>query len=266
MNKPVLHIVKIGGHVIDNKDLLNRFLTDLTEMRQTTLLVHGGGKIATDLAAKLGVSQQVIEGRRITDAETLKIATMVYAGLTNKHIVASLQALGLDAIGLSGADLNCIRAKKRAVKEIDYGFAGDLDTSSVNTGKFNALLKMQVIPVVCAITHDGQGQLLNTNADTIASALATALSPFYSVHLHYCFEKKGILLNPSDESSVIKTLQYSRYTSLKKEGIISSGMIPKLDNAFRALETGVTTVKVGSSEEIKNMLSNSDYHASQLSL
>ena len=266
MSKPVLHVVKIGGHVIDNNHLLERFLLGLAKTGQQTLLVHGGGKMASQLAQQLGINQHIVDGRRITDAETLKIATMVYAGLINKQIVASLQALNSDAIGLSGADLNCIQAKKRAVKEIDYGFVGDLDASSVNASKLNALLKMQVIPVICAITHDGRGQLLNTNADTIASAIATALSPDFMVHLHYCFEKKGILENPADESSVIRTLSFARFASLKEQGIISSGMIPKLDNAFHALQKGVSTVNVGSSEEIKNMLSNSNCHATQLCL
>lgn len=247
-----VYIVKIGGNVIDNPQALEKFLMDFSAIPGAKLLVHGGGKLATDLANQLDVPQQLVNGRRITDAETLKITAMVYAGLINKQIVASLQAKHVNAIGLSGADGNSIQSIKRKAAKIDYGFVGDIHASSVNEEFISSLLKLHIVPVFSAITHDGNGQLLNTNADTIASALAVALASSYQVQLNYCFEKKGVLKNVEDDDSVIETITPQNYKVLLKEGIISKGMIPKLDNAFDAIQQGVKSVVIAHSEDLLN--------------
>jgi acetylglutamate kinase len=229
-----LTIVKVGGKVVEENHL--------SQIRGKRILVHGGGRLATTLSEKLGIPTQMVEGRRITDAETLKVVTMVYAGLVNKNIVAGLQARGCNSIGLTGADMDVIRAKKRAVKTIDYGFVGDI--LGVNTSELRMLLNEEVVPVMAPITHDGHGQLLNTNADTIAGDLAIELSNYFTVNLFYCFEKKGVLLNSQDENSVIAELTYQRFKQLQEEGIISEGMIPKLDNGFNAMRNGVSQVLI----------------------
>ena len=247
-----VYIIKIGGNVIDNPQALEKFLHDFSAVEGAKILVHGGGKLATDLASQLNIPQQMINGRRITDAETLKVTTMVYAGLINKQLVASLQAKGINAIGLSGADGNSIQSTKRKAAEIDYGFVGDLHAKSVNAELIASLLKLNIVPVFSAITHDTNGQLLNTNADTIASALAVALSPMYSVQLNYCFEKKGVLKNVEDDDSVIETMTPENYKTLLNEGIISKGMIPKLDNAFEAIRNGVKSVVIAHSNDLLN--------------
>ena len=248
-----LHIIKIGGNVIDNPVALEKFLTDFSNVTDLKILIHGGGKLATQLAEKMGVEQQMVNGRRITDAETLKITTMVYTGLINKQIVASLQAKNSNAIGLSGADGNAIQSSKRKVAEIDYGFVGDIDSKGVNVNFISALLESSVIPVFSAITHDKKGVLLNTNADTIASALAVALSQKYEVQLNYCFEKKGVLRNVDDDSSVINTITQNSYKQLLAEGVIFKGMIPKLDNAFDAIKNGVRSVMIAHSDDLINI-------------
>jgi len=245
-----LYIVKIGGNVIDNPIALEKFLNDFKNILGAKILIHGGGKSATDMAAQLNIPQQLINGRRITDAETLKVTAMVYAGLINKEIVASLQSKNINAIGLSGADGNSIQTLKRKVAEIDYGFVGDIHEKSVNTAFITSLLKTGITPVFSAITHDGNGQLLNTNADTIASALAIALAPFYLVQLNFCFEKKGVLRNVDDDNSVIDTITPQNYKILLSEGIISKGMIPKLDNAFEAIQNGVKSVVIAHSNDL----------------
>lgn len=245
-----LYIVKIGGNVIDNPQALEKFLGDFTNILGAKILIHGGGKMATDMATQMNIPQQMVNGRRITDAETLKVATMIYAGIINKQIVASLQAKNINAIGLSGADGNAIQTTRRPVGEIDYGFVGDIHPKSVNTIFMSNLLRMGVTPVFSAITHDGSGQLLNTNADTIASALAVALAPFYSVQLNFCFEKKGVLKDVEDENSVIETITPQNYKELLKDGIISKGMIPKLDNAFEAIQNGVKSVVIAHSNDL----------------
>jgi acetylglutamate kinase len=247
-----VYIVKIGGNVIDNPTALEKFLTDFSKIAGQKVLVHGGGKLATDLAKQLNVPQEMVNGRRITDAETLKITTMVYAGLINKQIVASLQSKNINAIGLSGADGNSIQSSKRKIADIDYGFVGDLDAKSVNANFVVSLLKLNIIPVFSAITHDGKGQLLNTNADTISSALAVALSGSYDVQLNYCFEKKGVLKNVEDDDSVIEIITPLEYKQLLSEGIISKGMIPKLDNAFDAIQKGVKSVVIAHSNDLLN--------------
>ncbi|MFX0556464.1 acetylglutamate kinase [Maribacter sp. CXY002] len=241
--KQKLSIVKIGGNVIENKTELNKFLKLFTALDGIKILVHGGGKLATQLASKLGIESKMVNGRRITDAETLEVITMVYAGLTNKNIVAQLQANGCNAIGLSGADGNAIQAHKRPVKEIDYGFVGDVD--SINTSTIDELLKINLTPIFCAMTHDGNGQLLNTNADTIASELAIGLSDIYKTTLFYCFEKKGVLMDISDEDSVVKHIDTTKYQQLLNKGIVAEGMLPKLENCFHALNNNVNKVCLG---------------------
>ncbi|UKT63910.1 acetylglutamate kinase [Pedobacter mucosus] len=245
-----LTIIKIGGNVIDNSANLHQFLLDFTALPGDKILVHGGGKIATELGESLGIEAKMVEGRRVTDIETLRIVTMVYAGLINKNMVAQLQAKGSNAIGLTGADGNIIKAKKRPVKDIDYGFVGDLDENSVSATTLNSLLKAGLVPVLCAITHDGDTQLLNTNADTIASSVAVAMSSLYETRLVYCFEKKGVLIDVDDDNSVIKEIKADEFEGLKVDGIVQGGMIPKLQNAFEAITKGVSAVFIGKANEL----------------
>lgn len=241
--KQRLSIIKIGGNVIENKTALERFLHSFSKLKGPKILVHGGGKLATQVLQRLGIEPQMADGRRITDAESLDVITMVYGGLTNKNIVARLQANGCNAIGLSGADGDAIRAHKRPVKEIDYGFAGDVD--SVNEGLLSHLLTLGLAPVFCALTHDGEGQLLNTNADTIASEVAIGLGELYDTTLYFCFEKKGVLLDVTDEDSVIEHIDSTIYNNLLDQGIIADGMLPKLTNCFHALHHHVAKVCIG---------------------
>ncbi len=245
-----LTIIKIGGNVIDNSENLHRFLQDFTALPGDKILVHGGGKIATELGKSLGIEAKMVDGRRITDIETLRIVTMVYAGLINKNMVAQLQAKGSNAIGLAGADGNIIEAKKRPITPIDYGFVGDLNDTSVSSTTLDSLLKAGLVPVLCAITHDGDGQLLNTNADTIASAVAVAMSTLYETQLVYCFEKKGVLKDINDDSSVVRKIRAEEYDGLKADGTIAGGMIPKLQNAFDAIKKGVSAVYIGKADEL----------------
>lgn len=246
-------IIKIGGNVIDNDDALPVFLEKFAGIPGNKILVHGGGKLATRLAGIMNIPQQMINGRRVTDAESLKIVTMVYAGDINKRVTALLQSYNCNAIGLSGADGNLIRAKKREVAGVDYGFVGDLPEDSVNTGLLVSLFKNGLTPVIAPITHNKQGQLFNTNADTIASALATSLSALGSVTLIYCFEKRGVLRNTEDDDSVITHINKNIYEDLKQQGIITAGMIPKIDNALQAIEKGVTKVIIGSADEVEQL-------------
>lgn len=240
-----LTVVKIGGNVIDDPAKLSDFLQQFAALKGAKILVHGGGKLATQLSASLGIEAKMVDGRRITDAKTLRLVTMVYAGWINKNIVTQLQSQSCNAIGLSGADAGLITAKKRPVKEIDYGFVGDLDASSVSAEGLKNLLDQGLMPVFSAITHDGEGQLLNTNADTIASALATAMAAHYATTLVYCFEKKGVLKDVNDNDSVIESINPKSYAEWKSQGAIHSGMLPKLDNAFSAIEQGVQRVIIG---------------------
>lgn len=248
-----LTIIKIGGNVIDNSANLHQFLLDFTALPGDKILVHGGGKIATELGESLGVEAKMVEGRRITDIETLRIVTMVYAGLINKNMVAQLQAKGSNAIGLTGADGNIIKAKKRPVKEIDYGFVGDLDENSVSSTTLDSLLKAGLVPVLCAITHDGDTQLLNTNADTIASSVAVAMSALYETRLVYCFEKKGVLKDVNDDDSVVREIKANEFEGLKADGTVQGGMIPKLHNAFEAIKKGVSAVYIGKADELSEL-------------
>lgn len=255
-----LYIIKIGGNIIDDENKLSSFLKQFAELfgsnsshplRGRAILVHGGGKVATKIGDKLGIKSKYIDGRRITDAETLKIVTMVYAGLINKNIVAQLQSFNCNATGISGADGNVIRAHKR-ISEIDYGFAGDID--AVNAGFLNSILLANDAIVVAPITHDGKGQLLNTNADTLAQELAKAMSSLYKAELIYSFEKAGVLLDAADDSTVISKINPQSYKQLKAGGKIFAGMIPKLDNAFAALNNGVKKVIIGKAEELGMLL------------
>jgi len=256
-----LKVIKIGGNVIDNSESLQQFFADFAMLQGPKILVHGGGKIATKLAGDLGITSKIVEGRRITDKESLKVVTMVYAGLINKNIVAGLQNEGCNAIGLSGADGNLILAKRRPVKElfskeknetisVDYGFVGDLDESSIDYMGLKKLLEAGFIPVFSAITHDGKGQLLNTNADTIASAISVAMSKEYETSLIFCFEKAGVLLDVEDEGSVIRSIDPHYYNELKRQGTINDGMIPKLDNAFEAINKGLKEVYIGKADAL----------------
>ena len=253
MDKKKLHVIKIGGNVIDNSENLYHFLKDFTAVDGYKILVHGGGKVATQLSETLGIEAKLVDGRRITDIETLRVVTMVYGGLINKNIVAQLQRFGTNAIGLTGADGNFIRTKKRPVKTIDYGFVGDMDDKSIDGKNLEKLMDAGFTPVFCAITHDGGGQLLNTNADTIASALAVALSKLYETTLVYCFEKKGVLQDINDEESLIREIDPERYEKLKEQQIIHSGMLPKLDNAFTAINCGVKAVIIGKSDDLRQL-------------
>jgi acetylglutamate kinase len=243
-----LYVIKIGGNIIDEESLLSAFLKKFAAIRSKKILVHGGGKLATRLAEKLDIPQRVIDGRRITDSETLKVVTMVYAGFINKNIVAKLQSLQCNACGISGADGNSILSHKREKEGIDYGFAGDID--QVNTGWLNQLLDNELTLVIAPITHDGKSQLLNTNADTIAQEIAKALSASYAVSLVYIFEKPGVLLDIENEDSVIENLHEEYYRELKESNKIFAGMIPKLDNAFVAIRQGVNKVIIGKGEEL----------------
>ncbi len=244
--KKLLKIIKIGGNVIDDPQALNSFLTLFSSIEGPKLLVHGGGKSATALAEQTGLEVKMIDGRRITDAVTLELITMVYAGKINKTIVAQLQALDCNALGLTGADGNTISSEKRPVSTIDYGFVGDV--KNVETSTLELLLEHSVSPVFCAITHDKNGQLLNTNADTIASELAIAFADQFEVELYYCFEKNGVLKDVNDDGSVIETITQSSYKELLHAQVIYAGMLPKLNNCFHALEHQVSKVCIGKPE------------------
>ena len=244
-------ILKLGGNVIDHPPVLEAVLRDFAVWQGPKLLVHGGGKIASKLMEKLGIIPKMVDGRRITDRETLDIVTMVYAGLINKNVVAALQSHACNAIGLTGADGNVIPATKRPVKDIDYGFVGDLTPDSISVNTLANLVHSGLVPVMAPITHDGTGSLLNTNADTIASCVAVTLSKIFRVQLVFCFEKNGVLRNPDDEQSVIDILDEALFRQYKEEGIITAGMIPKLDNAFAALRNGVAEVRICSPSNLK---------------
>ncbi len=243
-----LTIIKVGGKVVENTESLNVLLDQFSRVSGHKILVHGGGTTATEIAGKLGIETKMVDGRRITDKETLDVVTMVYGGLVNKKIVAGLQARNCNAIGLTGADLDLIRAKKRPSDPIDYGFVGDVE--EVNSRELRLLIDENIIPVLAPLTHDGKGSLLNTNADTIASEIATELSNYFNVYLFYCFEKKGVLLSEDDESSIIYDLDYSVFQEYRESGIISGGMIPKLENAFNAKRKGVLEVLITNFENI----------------
>lgn len=245
-----LFIIKIGGNVIDQEESLAAFLDQFTRIEGKKILVHGGGKIATKIGTELGITSNYIQGRRITDDATIDLVTMVYGGLVNKKVVVQLQQRKCNAIGLTGADGNVLPAVKRPVKEIDYGWVGDLEATHVNRELLNGLLDQSIVPVFAALTHDEQGHMLNTNADTIASTLAVALSASYDVRLIYCFEKKGVLENIADENSVITLIDLPKYKKLLAEEKLFEGIIPKIDNAFKAIQAGVGEVLIGDANDL----------------
>jgi acetylglutamate kinase len=247
-----LLIIKIGGQVIDDPQTLDRFLKEVAAIETPYILIHGGGKLATRLSERLGIEAKMVEGRRITDAATLEIVTMVYGGLINKQIVAALQARGKNAIGLTGADGDLIRSKKRVHATIDYGFVGDI--TQVNTDAFEKILGHGQIPVIAPLTHDGNGQILNTNADTMAQSVAVALSRTFQTTLVFGFEKAGVLRDRLDESSVISRINRSEYKTLKENDTVNEGMIPKLDNAFQAIDAGVSRVVIGKADRLSELL------------
>ena len=280
----MIKVIKIGGNVVDNPELLGRFVRDFAAMPGMKILVHGGGVMASQMQKAMGMVPQMVEGRRVTDEETLKVVTMVYAGWCSKHITALLQAEGCNAIGLCGADGNVIKARKRTPlyveslgKEVDYGYVGDVNAESVNAGFIYSLLEKGIVPVFNAINHDGEGNLLNTNADTIASSVAIAMANYryrsprevcsrceecthcsddgrltHETELIYCFEKDGVLYDKDDDRSVIGEITRSRFEELKKEGIVADGMIPKLTNSFKAIDSGVARVVIKHARNLLN--------------
>jgi acetylglutamate kinase len=250
-----LVVIKIGGNIIDDEVKLKAFLSQFSTIEGYKILVHGGGKIATAIGDRLGIVSKYVDGRRITDAETLDLVTMVYGGLINKKIVAQLQSNTCNAIGLTGADGNILLAVKRPVKEVDYGFVGDIKETGVNTTVMHALLKSGLTPVIAPLTHNGNGSILNTNADTIAQEIAKAMAAVMPTKLIYCFEKKGLLMNVDDDTSVITDIDAGSYVSLKEKNIISGGMIPKLENAFEAIRKNVSTVTIGHADDIQLLIS-----------
>lgn len=243
-----LTLIKVGGKIVEEEATLHALLDRFADLPGHKVLVHGGGRSATQLATRLGIESRMVEGRRITDAETLNVVTMVYGGLVNKRIVANLQARGLNALGLTGADMDVIRSMKRPVKEVDYGFVGDV--KQVNADLLADLIAKGVVPVMAPLTHDGEGHLLNTNADTIAGETAKALAHHFEVTLVYCFEKRGVLRSESDDNSVIPTIDRPSFQQLVSEGIIQGGMIPKVENALQAVEAGVKAVIITKADAI----------------
>jgi acetylglutamate kinase len=262
--KKKLFIVKIGGNVIDEQDRLKNFLLDFSHIRGNKILIHGGGKTASDLSRRLGIEPIMENGRRVTDEETLKVITMVYSGLINKNVVAWLQSNNCNAIGLAGPDANLIQATKRPVREIDYGFAGDIN--NVQAPILKTFIEIGLTPVIAPVTHDKKGNLLNTNADTIASEIAAALVKFYDISLVYCFDKKGVLKNVNDDNSIISSINFEQYKQLKADGVIAEGMIPKLDNAFNALQKGVKSVRICSADKLLNLVNSPEVIGTELSV
>lgn len=245
-----LTLVKVGGKVVEEESSLNDLLTRFAQLDGLKVLVHGGGRSATAMAQRLGIETKMVDGRRITDQNMLEVVTMVYGGLVNKNIVAQLQANGINAIGLTGADLNYMQAVKRPVKDVDYGFVGDVE--SVHVDELKLLVEKGVVPVLAPLTHDKNGQLLNTNADTIAAEAAIGFSKHFEVELVYCFEKPGVLEDAENDSSVIASLNHAQFKSLQESGAIHAGMIPKLDNSFNAIQKGVKQVRITNIEGLKD--------------
>ncbi len=244
----MIQVIKIGGKLVENDDILNRLSDELSIAYPNCVLIHGGGSMAGQLASRLGIETRMHEGRRITDKETLEVVVMAYAGLANKKIVAKLQAKGVSACGLSGCDMGVVQAHKREVKDIDWGFVGDVD--QVNAEALKDLLDRKVMPVLSAITCSPDGQLLNTNADSVAGAVAIALSKLCDIELVFCFDKPGVLLDVNDDSSLIPTLDAEKYKAYLAQGVIHSGMMPKLENAFKTIAAGVKSVRLTSPENL----------------
>lgn len=253
MSKDIITIVKVGGKIVEEPATLERLLHDFSAIEGFKVLVHGGGRSATKIASELGIATTMIDGRRITDDDMLRVVTMVYGGLVNKNIVAGLQGLGVDALGMTGADMDIIRSHRRGVTSagVDYGWVGDVD--NVNGEALATLVRAGVVPVVAPLTHDGAGHLLNTNADTMAQSVATGLTPWFDVRLVFCFEKPGVLHDENDDSSVITAIDPEIFTTLKEQGIVSGGMLPKLANAFDALRGGVEEVVITSASALDDL-------------
>lgn len=249
MNK--LTIVKVGGKICEEPESLARLLRDFAAIEGNKLLVHGGGRSATRLAERLGIATKMVDGRRITDDAMLEVVTMVYGGLVNKNIVAGLQACGINALGITGADMNIILSDKRPVKTIDYGWVGDV--KQVNADALKALILQGVVPVIAPLTHDGKGNILNTNADTMAGETAKALASLFDVTLVFCFEKEGVLRDENDDSSVIPVIDRNLYAELKQQGIVAGGMLPKLDNSFATLSAGVQSVIITKASNLSDL-------------
>jgi acetylglutamate kinase len=247
-----LTIVKIGGNIVDKPEALEYFLRDFNNLRGPKILIHGGGVLASELSKKLGIETIMLNGRRVTDYETLKIVSMVYAGWINKSIVAALQKIGCNALGLSGADGDSVPAVRRSPEPVDFGYVGDVNPTNINSSFLEGLLARGICPVFCAITHDRNGSLLNTNADTMASSIAIAMSSDYCTKLIYCFEKEGVLFDENDGDSIIPLITKNNYSKLKEDGIVKGGMIPKLDNAFAAIENGVAEVCIKHASNLSN--------------
>ncbi len=249
MDRQNITVVKVGGAVVEDEERLSTLLDEFCKLEGRKVLVHGGGRSATSIAASLGIESKMINGRRITDTAMLRVVTMVYGGLVNKNIVAKLQARGENALGLTGADMDVIRSHKRPVKDVDYGFVGDVE--KVDGQRLFSLIENGVVPVMAPLTHDGNGTMLNTNADTIASETAKALAAYANVTLVYAFEKNGVLANPDDEDSVIHKIDSQSYEEMKASGVVGGGMIPKLDNAFAAISAGVVNVAITKETDLK---------------
>ncbi|MBS1615564.1 MAG: acetylglutamate kinase [Bacteroidetes bacterium] len=250
----MITVVKIGGHVLDAPHRLQAFLNAFAELVGPKILVHGGGKMATAIGARLGIESKYVAGRRITDEATLELVTMVYAGLLNKRLTASLQSLGCNALGITGADGNSIRATRRAVAEIDFGYVGDVHERGIHVSFLRDLLQRGMVPVIAPLTHDGQGGLLNTNADSITKVVAAALAQVMPTRIIYCFEKAGVLLDPKQDTTVMPHIHASGFRELMAAGAIADGMIPKLNNAFAALDAGVRTVVIGQAEALSQLV------------
>lgn len=243
-----LTIVKVGGKICENPTSLNALLRDFAAIEGNKLLVHGGGRLATSMAERLGIETKMVDGRRITDDDMLEVVTMVYGGLVNKRIVAGLQALGVNALGMTGADMNILLSHKRPVKTVDYGWVGDVDRADGVALK--SLISQGVVPVIAPLTHDCKAHILNTNADTMAGETAKALAPLFDVTLVFCFEKEGVLRDENDDNSVIPVINRNLYAELKEQGVVSGGMLPKLDNAFATLDAGVKEVIITKADNL----------------
>ena len=243
-----LTLIKVGGKIVEEPETLQQLLRDFSSIEGYKVLVHGGGRSATKVAAQLGIESNMVNGRRITDADMLNVVTMVYGGLVNKNIVAGLQSLGINALGLTGADMNIMRSDKRPVKDVDYGFVGDV--KEVNADLLSSLIRQGIVPVLAPLTHDKQGHMLNTNADTIAGEAAKALAKYFDVTLMFCFEKKGVLRDENDDDSVIPEINREAFKEYVEAGIIQGGMIPKLENAYQAIDAGVKEVIITQASEI----------------
>lgn len=251
MAKSTVLVIKIGGNVLDEPTALQAFLQEFANLPDPKILIHGGGKIATQIGERLGLIPQYLRGRRVTDDATLELVTMVYGGLINRQLTARLQALGCNAIGLTGADANILPAARRPVLEVDFGWVGDLQTGQTDASRLQSFLDQGLTPILAPLTHDGEGHLLNTNADTIAAVVAAALTTYYRVHLLFCFEKKGILTNPGDDQSVLPELNSRNYAELQEKAAVSGGILPKLDNALLAVKSGVERVIIGHAEDLR---------------